>query len=237
VQLGRPDSSSINIKADKRAFRQSLKWALYVLALLWAITALDQLFSLHLTRFGLYPRSLSGLAGILFAPVLHSGWEHLISNSLPLLIGLSSILYIYPQAGKRALPIIYFVSSALAWVFARPSYHIGASGFIFGVLAFIFISGLLRRDLRSIAVSMMIWFLYASMIWGILPIREGSSWEMHLSGAITGVLLAFKYRHMDRIKLRKYSWEQEGEDEPPEWYLEAMAEEAENRSDEIEGIK
>jgi len=224
MHIARPDSSGLNPQKDRRLFRTSLKIAVLAAGLLWLLTLVDQMFSLHLVRFGLYPRELSGLIGILFAPLIHSGWAHLLNNTLPLLVGLTSILYTYPQASRRALPIIYIGSSALAWIFARSSYHIGASGFIFGVLAFLFLSGMLRRDMRSIAVSMMIWFLYASMIWGVLPIREGTSWEMHLAGALVGIFMAFSCRSMDPVVVRKYSWEEEGVDaeDAPDWYIEAM---------------
>ncbi|MBE9549700.1 MAG: rhomboid family intramembrane serine protease [Proteobacteria bacterium] len=229
MHIDRPDPSGLNPQKDRSLFRTSLKIALLAAGLLWLLTLADQTFSLHFARFGLYPRKLSGLIGILFAPLIHSGWAHLLNNTLPLLVGLSSILYTYPQSSRRALLVIYIASSALAWIFARPSYHIGASGFIFGVLAFLFLSGMLRRDLRSIAVSMMIWFLYASMIWGVLPIREGTSWEMHLSGALVGIFMAFNCRSMDPVVVKKYSWEDEGVDveDVPDWYIEAMKAETE----------
>jgi hypothetical protein len=97
---------------------------------------------------------------------------------------------------------------------------------------------MLRRDLRSIAVSMMIWFLYASMIWGILPIREGTSWEMHLSGALVGVFMAFNCRSLDTVKVKKYSWEEEGADkEVPAWYIEAMNNDQDAIAEEQRGEK
>ncbi len=221
MHIGRPDPASVNPGKDSKQFRWALKIALLAAGLIWLLALLNQLFALHLMQFGLYPRRFSGLIGILFAPLIHSGWEHLMHNTLPLLVGVTTILYTYPQSSRRALPVIYVLSSALTWFFARSSYHIGASGFIFGVLAFLFLSGLLRRDIRSIAVSMMIWFLYASMIWGVLPIREGTSWEMHLSGALVGIIMAFSCRSLDSVLLKKYSWELEGadEEEVPDWYL------------------
>lgn len=223
MQLARPDHSGLDPQQERQRFKQSLRIALLAAGLLWLLTFLDQFLNLHIAKLGLYPRQLTGLSGVLFAPLIHSGWAHLLNNTLPLLVGLTTILYIYPQASRRALPLIYFGSSALAWFFARPSYHIGASGFVFGVLAFLFLSGLLRRDVRSIAVSLMVWFLYAPMIWGLLPIREGTSWEMHLAGAVTGVLMAIVYRNLDSIKLKQYAWEEADEDEVPDWYLEATS--------------
>ncbi len=209
MYIQRHDPSQFDLGKDRKSFRLALKLALASALVLWSVTLIAQLFDLNLVYLGVYPRSISGLLGVLFAPLIHSGWSHLFSNTLPLIVGLLTALYTYPNASMRALPIIYFGSSALAWTFARPSYHIGASGFIFGILAFVFVSGILRRDMRAMAVSMIIWFMYASMIWGVLPIREGTSWEMHLAGAIIGVLVAIKYRLFDTLAVKKYSWEDE----------------------------
>lgn len=208
----RPDPGQINFSKDRQRFKLALKQAILAAIFIWSIMLFTQLSGFNLIPLGLYPRSFNGLIGVVFAPLIHSGWAHLFNNTLPLIIGLLTALYTYPEASKRALPVIYFGSSALAWVFARPSFHIGASGFIFGILAFVFISGLLRRDMRAIAVSMVIWFMYASMIWGVLPIRAGTSWEMHLSGAIIGVFMAISLRNLDAVAVKRYSWEDEEND-------------------------
>jgi membrane associated rhomboid family serine protease len=96
--------------------------------------------------------------------------------------------------------------------------HIGASGLIYGLLAYVFFSGILRRDMRSVSVSLLVGFLYGSMIWGVLPIRPHMSWELHLSGGLIGVLLAFSYRKWDRVPVVRYDWEED--DSIPEWYPE-----------------
>lgn len=187
-----------------------------MVGLLWLILIVDTVLGLGLARFGLRPRHLEGLVGMITVPLLHGGAEHLFSNTLPLLISLTTILYLYPRASTRVIPIIWIGSGLLAWVIGRPSLHFGASGFVYGLLAFVFISGILRLDMRSVAVSVMVWFLYGSMIWGVLPIRPNMSWELHLSGAILGVALAIAYRRWDVTPLKRYPWEDD--ESVPEWF-------------------
>ncbi len=189
-----------------------------LVALLWMIFLIDALFGLHLNRFGLRPGSVAGLVGIFTAPLLHGGVEHLFNNSIPLLVALTAILYLYPTASLRVIPMVWLGSGILGWLIGRPSIHIGASGLLYGLLVFVFFSGVLRRDLRSVSVSLVVWFLYSTMIWGIFPIRPNMSWELHLSGAVLGVLLAWIYRKRDRVPLKRYAWEYE--DSVPEWYPE-----------------
>jgi membrane associated rhomboid family serine protease len=112
--------------------------------------------------------------------------------------------------------MIWLGSGLLAWLIGRPSMHFGASGFIYGLLAYVFFSGILRRDMRSVSVSLLVGFLYGSMIWGVLPIRPHMSWELHLSGGLMGVLLAYLYRKWDRVPVIRYDWEED--DSIPEWY-------------------
>ena len=116
----------------------------------------------------------------------------------------------------RVIPVIWLGSGLLAWIIGRPSLHFGASGFVYGLLAYVFISGILRLDMRSVAVSVMVWFLYGSMIWGVLPVRPNMSWELHLSGAILGVALAIVYRRWDITPVKRYSWEDD--DSVPGWF-------------------
>lgn len=221
MALGRPDPRYTHSKRARANFRLAMKISLVVLVALWLVFLLDSMFSLRLGRFGLRPHSITGLWGIITAPLLHGSLKHIFSNSMPLFVSLTAILYLYPNSSSRVIPLIWLGSGLLAWIIGRPSLHYGASGLIYGLLAYVFVSGMLRRDMRSIAVSMLVGFLYGSMIWGVLPIRPNMSWEMHLSGAVMGVVLAFVYSRWDRVPIIRYEWEDD--DTTPEWYPEAPA--------------
>ena len=216
MHLGKPDSRLTSSRRAQRNFKLALKVTLWLVGLLWAILVIDTVLDLGLTRFGLRPGRLEGLIGVLTAPLLHGGAEHLFSNTLPLIVSLTTLLYLYPRSAMRVIPLIWIGSGLLAWTIGRPSLHFGASGFVYGLLAYVFISGILRLDMRSVAVSVMVWFLYGSMIWGLLPIRPNMSWELHLGGAILGVGLAIVFRHWDVMPVKRYAWEDD--DSVPDWF-------------------
>jgi len=216
MHLGKPDPEFTSSPKAQRNFKLALKMALTLVGFLWLILIVDSVFGLGLNRFGLRPKHIEGLIGVFTAPLLHSGAEHLFSNSLPLTISLTMVLYMYPRSSVRVMPIIWIGSGVLAWVIGRESLHFGASGFVYGLLAYLFVSGILRMDMRSVAVSVMVWFLYGGMIWGVLPIRPNMSWELHLSGAILGVALAIAYRRWDVTPVKRYSWEDD--DSVPAWF-------------------
>jgi membrane associated rhomboid family serine protease len=216
MALGKPDPRYTQGKKAQANFRLALKVAFLFLAALWLVFLLDALLGLKLNRFGLRPGSVPGLIGVVTAPLLHGSLSHIFSNSISLVVSLTAILYLYPNSSTRVIPMIWLGSGLLAWLIGRPSMHFGASGLIYGLLAYVFFSGILRRDMRSVAVSLLVGFLYGSMIWGVLPIRPHMSWELHLSGGLMGVLLAFLYRKWDRVPVIRYDWEED--DSVPEWY-------------------
>jgi membrane associated rhomboid family serine protease len=218
MALHKPDPRFTHSKKARLNFRLALKSALLFTGILWAILIIDEVFGLGLARYGLRPGSIAGLIGILTAPLLHGGFNHLLSNSIPLVISMTATLYLYPRSAMRVIPLIWLGSGTLAWFIGRSSLHIGASGLIYGLLAYVFVSGILRRDMRSVSVSLLVGFLYGSMVWGVLPVRPHMSWEMHLAGAIFGVLLALIYRNWDRAPYIRYEWEDD--DSVPEWYPE-----------------
>jgi membrane associated rhomboid family serine protease len=216
MRLHRPDPAYTSSKRARSNFALALKIALYVTGVLWFITFADQYLDLGLGRFGLRPRELRGLLGIVTTPLLHGSSEHLFSNTAPLIVSLTTVLYLYPNSAVRVIPMVWLGSGLLAWFMGRANVHVGASGFIYGLLAFVFVSGMIRRDLRSIAVSLLVWFLYGSMIWGVLPIRPRMSWELHLAGAVLGVTMAILYRRWDRVPVKRYEWEDD--DTVPDWF-------------------
>jgi membrane associated rhomboid family serine protease len=218
VSLRQPDPRYTLSKRSRANFVLALKVSLVFLAALWAIYIVDVVLGLQLGRFGLKPGSLPGLIGLATAPLLHGSLGHIFSNSIPLVISLTAMLFLYPNSSLRVIPVIWIGSAVFAWVIGRPSYHFGASGLIYGMLAYVFLGGVLRKDMRSVAVSMMVWFLYGTMVWGILPIRPHMSWELHLGGALMGVIMAFVFRNWDRPPVVRYEWEDD--DSVPDWYPE-----------------
>jgi len=212
MQLHRPDPEYTASDRAARNFILALRLAAMFVLLVWLVHLLGWLVPWELRVYGLRPREAIGLLGVLSAPFLHADLAHLTSNTVPLFVGMTATLFLYPHAALRALPMILLGSGVLAWLFARPNVHIGASGLVYGILAFVFASGLLRRDLRSVGVSLMVWFLYGSLIWGVLPLRQTMSWELHLSGALAGLLAAWLWRHLDHPPRKRYDWD----DEEPE---------------------
>lgn len=218
MHLHKPDPAFIHSRKAKINFNLALQVALMATAFVWFAWLANAYLDLGLQRYGLRPRDAEGLIGIFTAPFLHGSFEHLFANTAPLIVSLTAILYLYPNSAIRTIPMVWLGGGLLAWLIGRPSIHIGASGFVYGILAFVFVGGVLRRDLRSVGVSLMVWFLYGSMIWGVLPIKPGMSWEMHLSGAVLGVIMAVLYRSWDRVPIKRYAWEED--DSVPDWYPE-----------------
>ena len=161
---------------------------------IWFIYWLEIKFHYNFNRNGIFPRTLSGLKGIFFSPFIHSGPQHLFNNSSPLFVLIASLLYFYRKIAFKILIYGTLLSGFITWVIARPSYHIGASSVIYLLVSFIFFSGIFRKYYRLVALSLIMVFLYGSMIWYILPIKEGISWEGHLSGFVVGLLFAIIYR-------------------------------------------
>ena len=201
------------IDIEKNKFIVSVIVPLSFILLLWVIKLGEVITGINLTTLGLYPHRASGLVGILAAPLLHANFNHLISNSIPVLILSGGIIYFYPQSAFKVFAMVYVVPGIFVWFFGRPAYHIGASGLIYGFVSFLFFSGIIRRDNRSIALALIVTFLYGGIIWGILPVDAEISWEYHLFGALTGIFCAILFRKLDPPP--KYDWEDEEDELDP----------------------
>jgi membrane associated rhomboid family serine protease len=163
--------------------------------------------------FSIRPQVLTGLIGVITAPLLHGSTEHLFNNAFSLLVLGTLAGTVYPQATKRALPLIWLLSGLGTWLIAQTGGgHLGASGVIHGLGFMVFMLGLLRRDRPAIAAAMIAFFFFGSMLLTVLPQELGVSWEYHLSGALAGVLAAVLWRRADPPPpRRRYSWEDEPE--------------------------
>lgn len=154
--------------------------------------ALDSIFNLHLTLLGIYPRQISGLPGIILAPFIHSTWAHLLSNTSPILVLTSIMTIFYPRVATQAYLLIMVGTGLLVWLFGRDSYHIGASGMVYGLVSYVFWTGVFRKNIKSIILGLIIIILYSGMFASMFPnVEKNISWESHMFGAIMGLVTAF----------------------------------------------
>ncbi len=198
-------------KRERNTVLSSFFYSGCFVLLLWIIQFTQWAMEKDLSVYGILPRKISGLIGILTAPLIHAGFSHLVSNSITLFLLLFGMLYFYRSSVVKVFLIIYIFDGLLVWLFARQSYHIGASGLVYGFASFLFFSGLFRKDKRSIALSLLIVFLYGGMVWGVLPTDPKISFESHLFGAIVGIVCAFLFRKSDPPP--KYEWEEESDED------------------------
>ncbi|MBI2297288.1 MAG: rhomboid family intramembrane serine protease [Betaproteobacteria bacterium] len=210
MQVHIPDPAYTGSERARANFRLAFKIALGFVALIWLIDILNWALGLELERFGVRPREFAGLPGILLAPLLHGGFAHLVTNALPLLVLGTGMLYLYPNSALKVLPAVYLGPGIAVWLFAKASsIHVGASGLVYGLVSYIFVAGVIRRDRRAVAASLLVSFLYGSLVWGVFPIKPGVSWETHLAAALIGLALAIALRRLDLPPLKRYAWEDE----------------------------
>jgi membrane associated rhomboid family serine protease len=185
--------------------------------LLWLVMIFESVSGIDLSEYGVYPRRPGGLVGVLTAPFIHGSAAHLVANTLPIVVLGTTLLYGYPKAARIVLPALFLLSGLGVWLFGRESYHIGASGLTVGMMFFVFTIGALRWDRRAIGLACIVFFLYGGMVWGVFPGDPRISHEAHLSGAVTGVVLALLLRKLDPPPpAKRYSWEVEPEQEDVE---------------------
>ena len=193
-------------KKERAALFSILFIPFLFLLIMWLVKIIEYTFHFSFIQFGVYPQSLNGLKGILLSPFIHKDFTHLLNNSYPIIILGGMLFSFYKKIAPQLFLWLFFISGFWLWIIGRPSFHIGASGIIYALASFLFISGIIRKNPRLSAVSMVIIFLYGSMIWGILPTKEPISWEGHLSGFVAGILVAIFYRN-EGPKRKKYQWE------------------------------
>jgi membrane associated rhomboid family serine protease len=188
------DSESDSLQLTRQHVLESLRFPLVAVAIIWLVHLWQVTEGFDPGAYGIMSRRAWGLRGIVTAPLIHGSWKHLISNTLPLFALTFISLYFYRKVAMRAFWLIYFLTGASVWLFARPVSHIGASGVIYGLVAFMFWNGIFRRSLRSIVLAAIVMLLYSGMFMGILPDQEGISWESHLIGSLAGIFAAFLFK-------------------------------------------
>jgi len=193
----------------RKHFYDSLRLPAYFIIGIWLIHALQYLSGFDFGYYGVYPRTFFGARGILFAPLIHGDWGHLLSNTPPLFAMSAMILFFYRKVAIPSMTIIYLLTGLAVWGFGRSVFHIGASGVVYGLVSFVAFSGLFRRNIKSIILALIVLMYYGGMFLGVLPGQEGISWESHLMGGIVGIIVAFLYRNNreDDEKPKRYSYE------------------------------
>ncbi len=186
--------------------------------LIWLVFWVEVRFGFKFSSFGIYPMKLSGLKGVLLSPFIHGDIQHLYHNTIPLFVLSAALFYFYRPLAWKVLFLGILISGLLTWCIGRPSYHIGASGLIYVLVSFTFFKGVFAKHFRLIALSLLVVFLYGSMIWYTLPIEDGISWEGHLSGLITGFIFALIFKKQV-AQPKKYDWEQEHYNEEDDPFL------------------
>jgi len=170
---------------------------LFMAAIMWLVHVVNWLLPYELNNFGILPRTARGLIGIVAAPFLHANWLHLIGNTIPFVVlGLLLVIF-YDRHAVSVIGFVMFFGGGLIWALGRSAFHVGASGLIYGMAAFLFFFGIFKKNILSIAVSAIVGFLYGgTMITGILPVRGFVSWESHLFCAAAGVLAAYLLKNV-----------------------------------------
>jgi membrane associated rhomboid family serine protease len=180
---------------------------------MWLVKIIEVLFEINLSRYGIYPLTARGLSGILLSPFIHADFTHLFNNSIPLFMLSIALFYFYSEVALKVFIWTYFLTGLLVWFAGREAWHIGASGLVYGLASFLFFSGIIRRYFRLIALSLLIVFLYGSMVWGLFPgVYKNVSWESHMLGFFSGVLLAVWFRNQGPQR-PVYEWMEDEEEE------------------------
>jgi membrane associated rhomboid family serine protease len=188
-------------------FKRRLRWPVTFILILWLVYFLTLITDTDLGNWGIYSRHYTGLPGILTSPFIHANFKHLLSNSVPMLGMLTIMVMFYPRVALKSFLMIYVLTGVSVWLFGREVYHIGASGVVYGLVAFVFWSGVFRRSLKSVVLALIIIILYTPMFAGILPNQEGISWESHLLGAFVGIFTSFyykKYLEVDEMEKKNH---------------------------------
>lgn len=180
------------MKHDIRRIFLAAVIPLFLIFILYLLKFLEVGMGWDFTHLGVYPMSKRGVFGIFAHPLVHASFAHLLANTFPLFFLLWCLFYFYRHIAPYILFVIWVGCGLLTFLIGTPGWHIGASGIIYGLAFFLFFSGILRKHIPLIAISLLVTFLYGGLIWNMFPFfaKAGTSWEGHLSGAIIGTLSA-----------------------------------------------
>ena len=203
-------------KEEKLLLQNFIPPFLFV-ALLWIIKGIEIYYEFHFSKYGLLPRNIDALTGIITFPLVHGDWDHLISNSAGMLVLGFLLFTFHREIAYRVVTQIWLLHGVWLWLGGRTTYHIGSSGIIYGLAAFLFFTGVFKKEKSTMTISLLVVFLYGSMVWGLMPFLQGISWEGHLFGGAAGLLMAWYYRKTG-IQRPVYDWEKEEEEHDEEYW-------------------
>lgn len=206
------------MKPDLRRITLAIVMPLFLIFILYILKVLEVGMDWDFTRLGIYPMEKKGLFGIFAHPLIHSGFPHLLANTLPLFFLSWCLFYFYRSIAPLIFFILWIGCGILTFIIGQPGWHIGASGIIYGLAFFLFFSGLLRRYIPLISISLLVTFLYGGLVWQMIPYftPASTSWEGHLSGAVTGTVCAFAFMNYGPQKPEAFTEEEEEEEEKEE---------------------
>ena len=190
-----------------------------IVLVFWAETR----FNLNFNYLGIYPREFYGLRGVFFGPFIHSDISHLFNNSVPLVVLSMALFYFYKNIRWKVMFWGLVLTGVFTWIIGRPATHIGASGVIYMLTAFLLFKGIFSKQYQLTALSFVVIFLYGSFIWYIFPTDPKISWEGHLSGFLVGFLFAVFFKG-PKLENKKFAWEQDDYDEEQDPFLQQFDE-------------
>lgn len=187
---------------ERRRLVAALRTGGTAVGFLWILHGLRLLLGMPASSWGIIPRELGGLHGILTGPLAHGDWGHLANNSVPLFATIVLLVYFFPRIAGRAMVQMYVITGLAVWLLARGAgwgasigiSHVGASGVAYALVSFLFWLGVFQRSVQSIIVALVILLYFSGMIAGILPDQLNVSWESHLLGGLVGMFVAWSLR-------------------------------------------
>lgn len=182
------------------SLQKSMLPSIIFVSILFILEIAERLLNIPVTMLGNRPRQVDGITGIFTMPLAHGDFQHLFNNAGSLIVLSTFLFYFYKKVATKVLLRIWLLTGIGVWLFARGSNHIGASGIVYGLAFFLFASGLMRKDTKSMVIALIVSFFYGSMVWGVLPGLQGISWEGHLFGALSGIYAAYVYKEIDLPK-------------------------------------
>ncbi len=197
----------IIVSIEKKRMRLAFIPTIVFISILWLIFLLDHFLELNIYKLGVYPLKTYGLFGVVFSPLIHSSAKHLFSNTIPLIVLMWCLFYFYREIAFKTFFFLWLLSGFLTWIIGREAWHVGASGIIYSLSFFLFFSGILRKHIPLVAISLVVAFLYGSTVWNMTPwsmyLDTSVSWEGHLSGGVSGFIIAIIYRKHGPQKPKK----------------------------------